>query len=58
MIQQTPQDDKFKQQLRDWLQRETLNTRPVKVVRDTNVYTCGHQDEMVYFIETGQIEFS
>ena len=33
MIQQTPQADLFKQQLRDSLQRETLNTRAVKIAR-------------------------
>jgi CRP/FNR family cyclic AMP-dependent transcriptional regulator len=56
MIQQTPQIDEFKRQLRDSLQRETLNTRAIKVARHTNVYNNGDQDEMVYFIESGQIK--
>ena len=56
MIQQTPQAEEFKQQLRDSLQRETLNSRGVKIGRHANVYTCGDQDEMVYFIESGQIK--
>lgn len=56
MIQQTPQADRFKAQLRDSLQRETLNSRGVKVAKHANVYTCGDQDEMVYFIESGQIK--
>jgi CRP-like cAMP-binding protein len=56
MIQQTPQAEEFKQQLRDSLQRETQNSRAVKIVRQANVYTCGDQDEMVYFIESGQIK--
>ena len=56
MIQQNPQAERFKQQLRDSLQRETLNTRVAKFARHTNVYTCGDQDEMVYFIESGQIK--
>jgi CRP-like cAMP-binding protein len=55
-IQQTPQADQFKQQLRDSLQRETLNSRAVKIARHANVYSCGDQDEMVYFIESGQIK--
>jgi CRP-like cAMP-binding protein len=55
-IQQTPQADQFKQQLRDSLQSETLNSRAIKVARHANVYTCGDQDEMVYFIESGQIK--
>ncbi|MET0503328.1 MAG: Crp/Fnr family transcriptional regulator [Candidatus Binatia bacterium] len=56
MIQQTPQAELFKQQLRDSLQRETLNSRAVKIARHANVYTCGDQDDMVYFIESGQIK--
>jgi CRP-like cAMP-binding protein len=55
-IQQTPQADLFKQQLRDSLQHETMNSRAIKIARHANVYTCGDQDEMVYFIESGQIK--
>jgi CRP/FNR family transcriptional regulator, cyclic AMP receptor protein len=56
MIQQTPHAEQFKVQLRDSLRRETLNSRAVKIARHANVYTCGDQDEMVYFIESGQIK--
>ena len=38
------------------LERETLNSRAIKIPRHANVYTCGDQDEMVYFIESGQIK--
>ena len=55
-IQQTPQADEFKRQLSDSLQRETMNSRAIKIARHANVYTCGDQDEMVYFIESGQIK--
>jgi CRP-like cAMP-binding protein len=55
-IQQTPQADEFKQQLCASLQRETQDSRTVKIARHVNVYTCGDQDEMVYFIESGQIK--
>jgi CRP/FNR family cyclic AMP-dependent transcriptional regulator len=55
-IQQTPQSDEFKQQLRDSLQRETQNSRAIKIARHSNVYSCGDQNEMVYFIESGQIK--
>jgi len=55
-IQQTPQSDLFKQQLRDSLQREMANSRAVKVARHANVYTCGDRDEMVYFVESGQVK--
>ena len=56
MIQQAPRADPFKEQLRESLQHETLNSRVVKIARHANVYTCGDQDEMVYFIESGQIK--
>jgi CRP/FNR family cyclic AMP-dependent transcriptional regulator len=56
MIQQIPEAERFKQQMRDSLRHETQNSRAVTIPRHTNVYTCGDQDEMVYFIETGQIK--
>ena len=56
MIHQAPRSDPFKQQLLESLQHETLNSRTVKITRHANVYTCGDQDEMVYFIESGQIK--
>ena len=55
-IQQTPKAEEFRQQLRSSLQHETLNSRAIKVARHDNVYTSGDQDEMVYFIESGQIK--
>jgi len=56
MIQESPQLDTFKRQLRDSLQRETANSRAVRIGRHANVYNSGDQDEMVYFIESGQIK--
>jgi CRP/FNR family cyclic AMP-dependent transcriptional regulator len=56
MIQQAPRSDPFKEQLRESLQRDTLNSHAVNIARHLNVYTCGDQDEMVYFIESGQIK--
>ena len=58
MIQQTPEAERFKQQMRDSLRHETLNSRAVTIPRHANVYNCGDQDERVYFIETGQIKLS
>ncbi len=55
-IQETPQAEEFKRQLRDALVRETINSRAVKIARHANVYSCGDQDDMVYFIESGQIK--
>jgi CRP/FNR family transcriptional regulator, cyclic AMP receptor protein len=56
VIQQTPQAELFKQRLRDSLRQETMNSRAIKIAENTNVYICGDQDEMVYFIESGQIK--
>jgi CRP-like cAMP-binding protein len=56
MIQATPQADEFKRQLRNSLQRETANSRAIKIARHASVYNSGDQDEMVYFIESGQIK--
>jgi hypothetical protein len=39
MIQQTPQAEQFKHQLRDSLRHETLNSRAVKIARHANVST-------------------
>ena len=56
MIQQTPQAERFKEQMRDSLRRETMNSRAVTIPRHANVYSAGDSDELVYFIETGQIK--
>ena len=56
MIQKTPQAVLFKQQMRESLRLETLNSRPVTIAKHDYVYTCGDNDEMVYFIESGQIK--
>jgi len=56
MIQETPQADLFKQQMRESLRQETLNSRAVTIAKHDHVFTCGDNDEMVYFIESGQIK--
>jgi CRP/FNR family transcriptional regulator, cyclic AMP receptor protein len=56
MIQETPQADLFKQQMRESLRQETLNSHAVTVAKHDNVYRCGDNDELVYFIESGQIK--
>ncbi len=56
MIQETPQADLFKQQMGESLRQETLNSRAVTITKNDNVYTCGDNDELVYFIESGQIK--
>jgi CRP-like cAMP-binding protein len=56
MIQETPQADLFEQQMRESLRQETLNSRAVTIAKHDHVYTYGDNDEMVYFIESGQIK--
>ena len=55
-IQQTPEAEEFKRLLRGSLQRETLSSRSINVARHANVYASGDQDDMIYFIESGQIK--
>ena len=56
MIQDYPETDLFKKQMGESLQREVKNARPVKIAKNENIYDLGDQDEMVYFIETGQVK--
>ena len=56
MIQENHQIDRFKQQLRDSLQRETLNAHAITIAKHAHVYTCGDPGETVYFIESGQVK--
>jgi CRP/FNR family transcriptional regulator, cyclic AMP receptor protein len=56
MIQETPAADLFKQQLRESLRQETLNSRAVTIAKHDHIYACGDNDELVYFIESGQIK--
>jgi CRP/FNR family cyclic AMP-dependent transcriptional regulator len=56
MIQDYPETDLFKTQMREALQREVKNSRSLKIAKHTNVYDIGEQDEMVYFVESGQVK--
>jgi hypothetical protein len=41
MIQQNPETERFKDQLRISLQRETQNTRAINIAKHNNVYAEG-----------------
>jgi len=56
MIQEITQSDRFKQQLCDSLQQETLNSPTITIAKNAHVYRCGESDQTVYFIERGQIK--
>ena len=55
MIQQIPHVDHFKQQLRAALRQEAQQCRAVQFAKHSNIYTCGEQDETVYFIEANLV---
>jgi CRP/FNR family transcriptional regulator, cyclic AMP receptor protein len=56
MIQDYPETEQFKKQMRESLQREIKNSRAIKITKHANVYTLGEQDETVYFVESGQVK--
>jgi len=56
MIQEAPQAERFKRQLRDSLQHETRNYRAIEIAKHNHVYTLGDRADMIYFIESGQIK--
>src|SRR6185436_19879556 len=56
MIQETPQAERFKRQLRDSLRQETKDSHAIKIAKHDHVYTCGGRAETVYFVESGQIK--
>jgi CRP-like cAMP-binding protein len=58
MIQDYPQTDLFKKQMRESLQRVIKNSRAIRIPKHENVYTIGEEDEMVYVVETGQVKLS
>jgi len=58
MIQDYPETDLFKKQMRESLQREIRNSRGIKISKHENVYNIGEQDETIYFIESGQVKLS
>jgi CRP/FNR family transcriptional regulator, cyclic AMP receptor protein len=55
MIRQILPVDHFKQQLRTSLRQEAQQCRAVPFAKHAQIYTCGDQDQTVYFIESGQV---
>ena len=56
MIREIPLVDQFKQQLRAVLPQEAHHYRTRQFARREAVYTCGDQDDAVYFVTSGQIK--
>lgn len=58
MIQDYPETDLFKKQMRESLQRQVAESGTLKISKHEPVYTAGMHDEMVYVIERGQVKLS
>jgi len=56
MIQDYPETNAFKIQMRESLKREIKNSRSTRIAKHANVYTFGEQDEKVYFVESGLVK--
>src|SRR5689334_22570376 len=56
MIQQAPESDLFKNQMRESLFNATKHSRAIEIGKHNHVYTVGDDREMVYFIESGQVK--
>jgi CRP/FNR family transcriptional regulator, cyclic AMP receptor protein len=56
MIEELPQSNQFRQQLRHSLQQETLDSPTITVAKNAQVYNRGDSDGLVYFIESGQVK--
>jgi CRP-like cAMP-binding protein len=56
MLRQPRAAERFKDRLREWIQREFRNAETISVAKHGNVYNIGDQDQKVYIIESGQIK--
>jgi len=56
MIENNPETDRFKAQMRESLLHETKGARGVNFLKHENIYTVGDEIELVYFIESGKIK--
>ena len=56
MIEELPQSNQFRQQLRHSLQQETLDSPTITIAKNAQVYNRGDSDGLVYFIESGQVK--
>ncbi len=56
MTEQTHQAGQFKLQIKEFFRKEFLNCRMIRLAKHDHVYTCGDDDPVVYFIESGQVK--
>lgn len=56
VIRQIPRVDSFKQRLQKALAQEAAQCRTAPFAKRAPIYTSGEEDNMVYFIESGQVK--
>ena len=56
MIENSPETDRFKEEIRNSLEREIKNSSQIRVARHHNIYAAGSELENVYFIESGKVK--
>jgi CRP/FNR family transcriptional regulator, cyclic AMP receptor protein len=56
MIENNPDTNRFKRQMRNSLLKETKNSQAIKIARHNNVYQVGDEIKLVYFIESGEVK--
>jgi CRP/FNR family cyclic AMP-dependent transcriptional regulator len=56
MIENNPDTNLFKAQMRDSLLKETKTSQAINIAKHNNVYVVGDEIEKVYFIESGEIK--
>ena len=55
-IEELPQSNQFRQQLRHSLQQETRDSPTITIAKNAQVYNRGDSGGLVYFIESGQVK--
>jgi CRP-like cAMP-binding protein len=56
MIQDYPETQLFKKQMRESFQHEVRSVRAIRIPKHANIYDSGEQDKMVYLIESGEVK--
>jgi CRP/FNR family transcriptional regulator, cyclic AMP receptor protein len=52
------QPNLFEQRIRDLFRKESFHSRTIRVAKHAHIYTCGDRDEMIYWIESGQVKLT
>ena len=58
MINKMPESNRFEVQIRELFRKESFHSRTIRTSKHDRIYTCGDRDEMIYFIESGQVKLT